>query len=254
MTSKNIFYVNNDIISISHPDWDFSGMATIRDDYKDELMGVTWSDKRGYLSNQKLGGYLHRYIMKKWYGEDRVREMKAEGFVVDHMDNDGYNCCINNLCFLHKDENTAKGLTFDKENRNKTHIALSLYKDFETQLIQITIVFNYPAKAVAYNLNTPAVFELAYLLYDKDYKIVLNDAKSILCEYKKNYSFEPEKLRCGDYYIEGKKGKAYPVELYDKYIAGEFGGSIAYFEKKAPLKNWTLDEKKRHCNIVQLLF
>lgn len=79
--------------------------------------------------------------------------MKDEGDVINHMDNDGHNCCIDNLCFLIADENKAKGMTLDKMSADKSHIALSMFKDFETQLFQMTIVFNYPAKLILSNLE-----------------------------------------------------------------------------------------------------
>ena len=55
--------------------------------------------------------------MRKWYGDDEYEKMKSDGYVVDHMDNDGYNCCIDNLCSLIDDENKAKGMTVDKMSR-----------------------------------------------------------------------------------------------------------------------------------------
>lgn len=87
------------------------------------------------------------------YGDDTFETMKDEGDVINHMDNDGHNCCIDNLCFLIADENKAKGMTLDKMSADKSHIALSMFKDFETQLFQMTIVFNYPAKLILSNLE-----------------------------------------------------------------------------------------------------
>lgn len=74
--------------------------------------------------------------------------MKEKGFVIDHMDNDKHNCCIDNFCFLKNSYNKAKGLTFDQENVDKRYIALSIYKDWETELFQIAIFFNYPQRCV----------------------------------------------------------------------------------------------------------
>lgn len=36
-------------------------------------------------------------------------------------------------------------MTVDKMSSDKSHIALSMFKDFDTKLFQITIFFNYPA-------------------------------------------------------------------------------------------------------------
>ena len=76
-----------------------------------------------YFYNAKLG-YLHRYIMEKWYTKEILDTMTADNFVVDHMDGDGFNCNINNLCFLSRNENVAKGNTLDIECKNTEHIAL----------------------------------------------------------------------------------------------------------------------------------
>ncbi len=242
--SKNKFEINGDKVLITHPDWDFTASATIRDDYIEELISVTWTKNGEYLYNAKIGSYLHIYIMKKWY-EEEYQKLKDEGYVVDHMDNDGHNCCIENLCFLNADENKAKGMTVDKLSKEKTHIALSFYKDFLTQLIQMTIVFNYPAKAVISNLESPAVIELVFLLYDSEYEIVLNDARQILYNYRRDYTFEPEKLHDADFYIEGRYGVAAPIDVYNSYLEGGHEHGIFFFDKKAPIGNWTLESKRQ---------
>ena len=61
----------------------------------------------------------YNYMRRKWYGDDTFETMKDEGYVVDHMDNDGHNCCIDNLYFLIMDENKAKGMTLDKMSVDK---------------------------------------------------------------------------------------------------------------------------------------
>lgn len=117
--SKNTFTISGDMITISHPDWDFIATATIQDDYAEEFQSVTWSKKGEYLYNEKLGGYLHIYIMKKWYGKETYEQMSADGYVVDHMDNNGRNCCIDNLFFLLENENKAKEFTVDQYSEKK---------------------------------------------------------------------------------------------------------------------------------------
>ena len=161
------------------------------------------------------------------------------------MDNDGYNCCIDNLCFLIADENKAKGMTLDKMSADKSHIALSMFKDFETQLFQITIVFNYPAKLILSNLERPAVIELAFFMYDCEYEMVINDARAIMYDYRRDYTFAPEALHAIDYHIEGKYGKPIPVELFDEYQQVDRGHTVVYFVKKAPIKGWNKGENKQ---------
>ena len=243
--SKNTFTISGDHVSISHPGWDFIATATIRDDYAKELQSVTWSKNGDYLYNAKLGGYLHIYIMKKWYGEGTYEQMKEEGYVVDHMDGNKRNCCIDNLFFLMENENKAKGFTVDQYGKEKTHIALTLCRDFETKHFQITIVFNYPAITKISTVESPAVIDLAYLLYDRDYPEVINDARTILYDYNRDYTFEPEKLHFVDYHIEGAYGLPMPIEAYDRYIEGGHGHTVFFFNKKAPMLGWKAEEQRQ---------
>lgn len=243
--SKNTFEISGGRVIIGHPDWDFIAVASIKDEYADEIQSVTWSKKGEYLYSSKLKMYLHVYIVRKWYGDEIYEKMKAEGCVVDHMDNDGHNCCIDNLSFLPSDENKAKGMTVDKMSADRRYIALSMYKNFETQLFQITIFFNYPAKIVNIeNLDKPAVVNLVYLLYDSEYEIVINDARAILYDYRRDYSFDPNRLHFIDYHIEGMYGKAYPLEVYEEYLSGKHGHVVARFIKKASLQGWDKDNKQ----------
>lgn len=123
-------------------------------------------------------------------------------------------------------QDKAKGFTADQYSEEKTHMALTLCRDFNTGHFQITIVFNYPAIAKINTLESPAMIDLAYLLYDRDYPEVINDARTILYDYKRDYTFEPEKLHFADYHIEGAYGIPVSKESYDRYICGEYGHAI----------------------------
>lgn len=224
----------------------FVGVTTYCEDYADIITNKKWNLKNGYLHNSKLG-YLHRFIMKHWYGKECFDEMKEKDFVVDHLDNNGLNCCIDNLCFMSRIDNTVKGLTIDKAAKDKSLIALSIFKDFSTTLMQITISFNYPATLISNKNNEPIITELAYLLYDAEYNIVINDAKMILDKYKNNYIFEPDKLSFIDYHIEGSYRKNISIDQYFKYLNRE-RGSIVLMISNAPIKNWQKGENRRYEN------
>lgn len=240
--SLNSFSISGDLLTIYREGWSQLATATIRDDYKDEIQSVTWTNDDGYLKNKKLGS-LHSYIIKKWYGEDMHRSMLDNGFIVEHMDNNGFNCQIENLCFLNRGENVAKGQTLDKYSEDKRYIALNLFKDFSTQLYQISIFFNYPAVLKSEDIEG-AVVDLAYLLYDEDYELVINDARHILLEYDKHKTFSPKKLSFADYHIEGSYGKPWPLDMYDEYIKGEHGHGVVFIEKSHMKENWTLENKR----------
>lgn len=242
--SKNKFDVDGDEVSISQENWDFRATASIRDDYAEEIQSVTWSKKGAYLYSNRLNTYLHIYIMEKWYGKETCEQMKSDGYVVDHMDNDGHNCCIDNLCFLAGNENTAKGLTLDKYKSEKEYIALSLFKDFSTDLIQMTISFNYPAAAKMRSIDGLAIIDFAHLLYECEYEMVLIDAKAILHEYKRDFAFDPEKLHCADFHIEGKYGKQPSKEAYDRYIGGDHEHTVFFISKTAPLYGWRVEDNR----------
>ena len=143
-------------------------------------------------------------------------------------------------------ENLAKGHTLDKYTQDKRYIALNLFKDFSTQLYQISIVFNYAAKFICENIDN-AVIELAVLLYDKDesYEMVINDARHIMLEYSQHKTFTPSKLSFVDYHIEGEYREQSPLELYERYINGGHGCAIAYIEKKHMIENWNLENPRR---------
>lgn len=242
--SKNTFSIIDDTIYISRPEWNFIAQATIRDDYADEIQSVTWGLRNDrYPYNARLGT-LHSYVMKKWYGEKFCAQMQEEGFVIDHMDNESHNCCIENLCFLSDAYNKAKGMTFDQENKDKRFIALTLSRDFKTKLYQITIAFNYPATLKLKEFEHPAVIELAYLLYAGDYRTVLADAQNILMDYKNDYTFRPEKLRAIDYHIEGCIGKVRPPEIHEEYLSGEHGHTVIFFNRLAPKIGWSKETKE----------
>lgn len=244
--SKNAFRISGDVIYISRPEWDFIACATVREDYKKEIQEATWGLQNGrYLYNSKLGT-LHSYIMKKWYGEELCQEMKEKGYVIDHMDNVSSNCCISNLSFLLNRYNIAKGQTFDQDNKDKSFIALTMSKDFKTELYQITIMFNYPATLKLEGFDYPAVVELAYFLYEGDYRKVIADAQDILLDYKEDYSFRPDKLRAIDYHIEGCIGKTLPPEVHEEYLRGSHGHTVFYFHRRAPLEGWNVDTEEKY--------
>lgn len=253
MASKNEFEIWEDRVIITNKNWKFAAEATVRKDYIDELQSLTWSNDGHYLRSSKLKCKLHTYVMRKWYGDEMYEKMASDGYVVDHMDNNGYNCSLNNLCFLKKNLNTAKGQDLDIKLKKREEIALTITKDFKTSLFQIVVLFNYPAVAKGEGIKRPTVIEQAYLLYDSIYEKVLNDANKIFIDYNQGHYFEPDKLSMIDYEISGREGVSGSLEKYREYVSMELGGPVFLFTKKAPLPNWSINDERKRCDIRKVL-
>lgn len=212
MASKNKFDVHGEVVHISRDGWDKLASTTYREDYYGELKSVTWGITNGYLRSQKLG-YLHRYIMAKWYGQDVLDKMTAAGFVVDHMNNESFDCQISNLSFLSSDENKAKGFTVDKQsNELRWNLALNMFKDFETGYFQMTIFFNKTMYFINADTNESYPVSALKLLYDTNYEIVINDARYIMLSYKEAGRFQLNRLN----HIELKIEKAQFIFLNEQ--------------------------------------
>lgn len=77
----NIFTISGDTVSIFRPGWESVAYASIKDDYVEELLSLNWVINNGYLYSSKKKMYLHIYIMRKWYGDEKYEKMLEEGFV-----------------------------------------------------------------------------------------------------------------------------------------------------------------------------
>ncbi|WP_342574613.1 hypothetical protein [Paenibacillus sp. FSL M8-0142] len=163
--------------------------------------------EKKYINSSKLG-LLHRVVMSHWYGEEALAQADKMKYVVDHMDNDGFNCYLENLCFIPKEKNTAKGLTYDKKRAEAINtLAINIFKDFETQLFQITIGFNAPT---GYEVNGQIVVITAMkLTYQNDFERTLANAEKILHDYITYGSFDDKKLD----YIDIEVIPAIPINI-----------------------------------------
>lgn len=147
-----------------------------------------------YIQCSSLNKSLHQIVIDFYYGEDIRKEMYNKKFIIEHHDNNGFNCSIENLSFLSKKRNTSKGLVYDIERVNSLdNVAINIFKDFETQNYQITLGFN-----TLYNLVTGNGEEISlasmFLVYDDNFKIVINDATNILDLLESNGELDINKL------------------------------------------------------------
>ncbi|MGG4456871.1 hypothetical protein ABEX29_01045 [Brevibacillus porteri] len=169
-------------------------------DYNEELYkkitAVSWSKNGKYIRSNKLKTSLHQYVMAYWYGEEELDKAKKEGFIVEHHNNDGFDCRISNLSFAPEDQNKAKAFTYDKMRKDLMQsIAINFYKDFETGRYQITLGFNKPHWIIDRSQKKNIEVTAIYLLYNDDFFRTLNDATNILHEMKQYRQFKLSSLR-----------------------------------------------------------
>ncbi len=221
MASKNTFEIVNGNVHIFKEGWGKIAEVTYREDYYEELTSVTWTQNNGYIRNSKLG-LLHRYMMEKWYGKEVLNEMTEKGWVVDHMNNEGYDCRISNLEFLSFRHNVAKGQTLDVESQEMwKHIALNLFKDFSTGLYQISIGFNDSIYFMDMKKKETRLINRLYLLYDCDYRLVINDAEKILLEYQTEKKFGLGSLNFVEYKCEFPPDIQFTEQELDEIVNGD---------------------------------
>jgi hypothetical protein len=132
---------------------------------------------------------LHQISFDYYFGEELRREAYSKNYIIEHLDNDGFNCSISNLFLLKKIKNTYKGWNFDKVVENSKHIAaLRIYHVLENRTFQITIAFN----ELYHNDHIGKSLEKIRLLYPYNYEIVLQDAEQIIeaISNRENINFE----------------------------------------------------------------
>jgi hypothetical protein len=132
-------------------------------------------DKYPYSNEYKKT--LHQIVFDYYFGEDFRKKIYDLGYIIEHLDNDGFNCNISNLFILKKVKNTYKGWNFDKKVKEALPtIALKIYHILSNRTFQITIAFN---KSFV-NVKSGKAVSTIRLLYDYNYEIVLQDAEQIL--------------------------------------------------------------------------
>ncbi len=215
-------YISGDQINFNIEKANKLGYTNYDEKLWEKIKSTSWhvtADKRGrkkYIKSSKLG-LLHRFVMEHWYGREILDEATKKNYVVDHLDNDGFNCQISNLCFIPKPRNTAKGLTYDiKRIEMMDTIALNIFKDFETQYFQITIGFN--KETIFIDNDKPVSINSLKILYEDDFFLVLNDAERILHEFSNYNRFNIKKLNCIKYEYMEANYFYLPPEKRDKAI------------------------------------
>lgn len=169
------------------------GFTTYTEEIWDKLSKVNWYvDEKKLLEGKKTYIYtgsnafgsrkdLHQIVMTLWYGKEKIEEAYEKNFIVEHHDNDAFNCCISNLSFASNDLNLTKAHSFDKNQPKLTpQVAVAFYKNFKTQKYQITILFMELYYLIIDEKKT--ALERLYLVYDDNFRVVYTDANRIVDE------------------------------------------------------------------------
>lgn len=168
-------------LRFSNPEAQFLGFADYTDELWEIINSTKWRIKEKYIYAGNKS--LHRTVMDYWYGKECCEEMSKNEFVIDHIDNNGFNCLYENLAFLSRSKNWHyKGNYYDKERIETIPIAaVNIMKKMGGDKFQITIGFNVPL------VNSQGQqFSAAFFVYDtNDYDLVLSDALTLIESAKK---------------------------------------------------------------------
>lgn len=190
----HIHFLNKDKNILAYTDYDEILWNKVKE--------LTWSVKNEkYLYCGKIKKSLHQVVMDHLYGDGISQQMYKNEYIIDHIDNNGFNCKFNNLTFLKKSKNTAKGMHYDKERKAMTSIvALNIFKIVESEEYQITIGFNKPY--YIYKNGEKIEIVVIYLKYKDRFNTALGDAEYILDELKENKNLDLSKLKADEIYFE----------------------------------------------------
>lgn len=207
-----------------------------------------------YIYSNEYKKTLHQIVIDYYFGENARKNFYEHDYIIEHLDNNGFNCDISNLYFLKKIKNTYKGWNFDKEVvRTMPIIALRIYHIIENRTFQIAIVFNQSFVGE----TSRKILDTIRLLYNYNYEIVLQDAEQILettvnsdcinlSDWEKLYRYndveinyaseiklteEEKEQGCGS--IIFREGKAY-------FLIGQSGDSIGLMKSIPYKSNWNL--------------
>lgn len=182
---------NNIYFHFTASEFDRVGISDYTHDLWQIISTAKWRTDRNYIFSGSKS--LHRIIMEYWYGEEQCKQKIRSGSVIDHIDNDGFNCKCENLEFLDRIKNwTYKGQYYDKKRSIiASSAAINIFKNKFGNRFQITIGFNVPF----YDAQKKAISK-AFLVYNTlDYDLVLSDAVQLV-ESVERGQIQLNLLRC----------------------------------------------------------
>ena len=99
-------------ITIGRPTFKCIAFVTYSEELFKQISSVTWFVVRSKTGKEYLKsgryGLLHQLVINYFYGADVLKEAYANDYVIDHLDNNGYDCTYENLAF--KERKYSKGL------------------------------------------------------------------------------------------------------------------------------------------------
>lgn len=73
--------------------------------------------------------------MEEWYGVDILTMSLEKGYVIDHINNESNDSRMQNLAFLLKRYNTAKGHTIDIDSKKFVPFQMSLIFNVDWRIV-----------------------------------------------------------------------------------------------------------------------
>ena len=167
---------------------DFQVMAYTEDEDKlwELIASQKWTiqlkdGKPRYLYSYTCKKTLHQMVVDYYFGENVREKAYAKNMIIEHLNNNGLDCRISNLYFLHDIKNKYKGNYFDKKSGEALPIfALRVFHIINNSTFQITIGFT--ANANFSIDKTKPIQSIKFLYKNIEYWNVIQDAETMLDE------------------------------------------------------------------------
>ncbi|WP_336775090.1 hypothetical protein [Paenibacillus sp. MMO-58] len=190
-------------------------------DYSEELFNkitaVGWSKNGDYVRSSKLKMSLHQLVMEHYYGVEELAAARSKGFIIEHHNNDGFDCQISNLSFAPETQNKAKAFTYDKMREDMMgSVAVNFYKDFISGRYQITIGFNKEHSFIDSSKGMAIPIVAMYFVYNNDFYRTMTDATKILHELNLYGKFDLKSLLYERYHY--KEAIPFPTDVPDDQV------------------------------------
>ncbi len=211
------------------------------------------NDVPRYILNSK-GISLHHVVISYHCGEEALRFAISNDMVVDHHNNNGLDCRIENLSLLKKVRNTSKGFYFDKLTfESVPTVSLRIQRVIANNTYQVALLFNKPFV----NNKTGKCLSGVRFLYEDNYVIVFQDAELMLemiierqginlSDFKSLFRFKDYRVQFDSIEpIEVGILSPTPGSFVEKdgvtyFVLGNDGEHHGYILESPYIKNWNL--------------